>query len=380
MRIAQVVCVLPPYGGGIGVVAHFYASELVRIFKHEVDVYAPKFRKQAAYKTNYKIRKLIPWVKMGNAAYVPSLRRHLSKGNYDIVHLHYPFLGGAESVYSLKRRNKIKKLVISYHMDFVGTGLKGKVLNVYAKFHTKRMLDVADKIIVSSFDYVMDSYIRDYYLKNKNKFVELPFGVRRIYRPRNRDPYFLKKFNIKKGDKVLLFVGGLDAAHYFKGVNYLIDAMKYLDDNVKLIIAGEGELKKDYIKKSKDLGLEKRIHFAGYVERDILPEHYSLADLFVLPSVDKSEAFGLVLIESLASGTPVIASNLKGVRTVVDSGRTGLLFEPKNPRDIAAKAKMILDNPKLYEQFSQNAARVANQKYRWPKIAKKLDEVYKNIV
>jgi len=217
-------------------------------------------------------------------------------------------------------------------------------------------------------------------LKNKNKFVELPFGVRRIYRPRKKDPYFLKKFNIKEKDKVLLFVGGLDAAHYFKGVNYLINAMKYLDDNVKLIVAGEGDLKKDYIKKVKELGLEKRIHFAGYVERDILPEHYNLADLFVLPSVDKSEAFGLVLIESLAAGTPVIASNLKGVRTVVDSGRTGMLFEPKNARDIADKAKMILNNPKLYEQFSQNAARVANQKYRWPKIAKKLNDVYKNVV
>jgi glycosyltransferase involved in cell wall biosynthesis len=144
-------------------------------------------------------------------------------------------------------------------------------------------------------------------------------------------------------------------------------------------VAGEGNLKKEYMKRAKDLGLADRIYFPGYVEKDILPEHYNLADLFVLPSIDKSEAFGIVLIEALASGTPVVASNLKGVRTVVDSGRTGLLFQPRNPRDIAEKAKLILENPKLYEQFTKNAQSIANKKYRWPKIVAKLNEIYKNL-
>lgn len=378
MKIAQVVCVLPPYGGGIGVVAHFYATELSRLFGHEVHVFTPKFKENPDYKRNYKIHQLRPFLKFGNAAWVPQLRWEL-KDDFDIVHLHYPFIGGAEAVYRLKKTGKIKKLALSYHMDFVSEDFKGKILSLYSKYHTEKLLEQADKIIAASFDYLKDSAIRDYFLKHKKKFVELPFGVRRIFRGRSQDPYLLKKFKVKPDEKIILFVGGLDAAHYFKGIKYLIEAMKFLPENYKLIVAGEGNLKKEYMKQAKDLGLANRIYFPGYVEKDILPEHYNLADLFVLPSIDKSEAFGIVLIEALASGTPVIASNLKGVRTVVDSGRTGLLFQPRNSRDIAEKAKLILENPKLYEQFTKNAQSIANNKYRWPKIVAKLNEIYKNL-
>lgn len=378
MKIAQVVCVLPPYGGGIGVVAHFYATELARSFNHEVHVFTPKFKENPDYKRNYQIHQLRPFLKFGNAAWVPQLRWKL-KDDFDIVHLHYPFIGGAEAVYRLKKTGKIKKLAVSYHMDFVSEDFKGKILDLYSKYHTEKLLEQADKIIAASFDYIKDSSIRDYFLKHKKKFVELPFGVRRIFRVRSKDPYLMKKFKVKPDEKIILFVGGLDAAHYFKGIKYLIEAMKLLPENYKLIVAGEGNLKKEYMKQAKDLGLADRIYFPGYVEKDILPEHYNLADLFVLPSIDKSEAFGIVLIEALASGTPVVASNLKGVRTVVDSGRTGLLFQPRNPRDIAEKAKLILENPKLYEQFTKNAQSIANKKYRWPKIAAKLNEIYKNL-
>ncbi|MFZ5365545.1 MAG: glycosyltransferase [Patescibacteria group bacterium] len=378
MKIAQVVCVLPPYGGGIGVVAHFYAVELVKLFGHDVHVFTPSFKQLADDKRNYTIHGLRPVFRHGNAAWLPQLRWQLN--NFDIIHLHYPFLGGAEAVYHLKKAGKIKNLVISYHMDLVGAGVKSRILQMYSGFHTHRVLDQADRIIAASLDYVLDSSIREYYLSHKEKFVELPFGVRRIYRPRGKDQYFIDKYKIKKEDKVLLFVAGLDAAHYFKGVNYLIDAMKYLDDNFKLIIAGEGDLKKDYIEQSKNLGLERRVHFAGYVDKELLPEYYNLADLFVLPSIDKSEAFGLVLIEALASGVPVIASNLKGVRTVVDSGRCGLLFQPKNSRDIAEKAKIILNNPKIHEQFAKNAATGANRKYRWPNIVSRLNDIYTELI
>ncbi|HUT21865.1 MAG TPA: glycosyltransferase family 4 protein [Candidatus Bipolaricaulota bacterium] len=378
LKIAQVVCVVPPYGGGIGVVAHCYASELSRL-GHQVDVFVPRFDVDPDYKRNYNLRLLRPLIRSGNASLVPNLYWRL-KNKYDIVHLHYPFIGGTEVINSLRKKRFIKKLVVSYHMDFVGEGVKGKLLKYYASWQTPRIIKTADKVVVSSIDYMMDSSIRKFYLKDKAKFLELPFGVKRTYRVRPKDPYLLKRFKIKPEDKILLFVGGLDAAHYFKGVNYLIDAMKYLDANYKLIVVGEGDLKKTYIEQAKSIGQENRIFFTGYIESDQLPDYYALCDLFVLPSVDKSEAFGIVLVEALASGKPVIASNLKGVRTVVDSGRNGLLFEPKNSKDISDKAKIILQNTRLYAQFSENATKVANMKYRWPQIVKKLEEAYLEIL
>jgi len=190
----------------------------------------------------------------------------------------------------------------------------------------------------------------------------------------------MEKYKFKEDDIVVGFVGGLDSAHYFKGINHLITAIsKINNNNIKALIVGSGNLKKKYQDQAKKLGVGDRIIFAGYVSGDILPEHYNLTDIFVLPSVDKSEAFGLVLLEAMACGKPLIASNLKGVRSVVIPGHNGFLVEPKNPKDLADKIRFFMENRKLANQFSLNGIETANQKYRWPKVVEKLVSTYKSI-
>lgn len=380
MRIAQVVCTIPPYGGGIGVVAHQYAEKLIKR-GHQVDVFVPRSGKTKKKMSRaYELIKLYPWLRFGNAALLPQLFWKLRK--YDIVHLHFPFLGACIFVYLLKLlKGKKMVLVISYHMDLIGSGVRKKIFKFYNKHFLLRNLKVADKIIVSSYDYLSNSNIADYYEKYPEKFVEIPFGVPSAYFSQQKNPSLMKKYHFSLPDKIIGFVGGLDSAHYFKGVNYLITAISKIENqNVKALIVGEGNLRKKYMQEAEQLGVANRIIFAGYVENDFLPEHYNLFDIFILPSIDKSEAFGIVLLEAMACGVPLLASNLKGVRSVVIPGENGLLVEPKNAKDIADKINHLLKNEKLMKDFGLNGIELVNKKYRWPIIAAEVEAVYKKII
>lgn len=379
MKIAQVVCVLPPYGGGIGVVAHHYAKQLNEM-GHKVTVFTTKTKKEIPYNYDYSVKWLWPLWRIGNSAVLPQLFWRLRK--FDIVHLHFPFFGGAIFVYLLKLfYGKKIKLVLSYHMDVIGIGLREKYFRFYNKFILHKIINVSDKIIVSSFDYIESSNVAHYYFNHRQKFVEIPFGVDAQYSPHQKNPSLLKKYHLEPDDKVIGFVGGLDPAHYFKGINYLITAISRIaNPKVKALIVGKGSLMSKYQAQAKSLGVSDRVIFAGYVSNELLPEHYNLFDIFILPSVDKSEAFGLVLLEAMACGKPLIASNLHGVRSVVLPGQNGLLVEPKNPKDIVDKINYLLQNEKITEGFKLNGLQMANEKYRWPKIVDRLYEVYKSFL
>lgn len=379
MKIAQVVCVLPPYGGGIGNVAHQYAIELVKL-GHQVDVFVPKRQQYDNFHYLYNIIPIRACFYIGLSAFLPQLMWRLK--NYDIVHLHLPFFGAAYFVYLAKNLMKNKfKLVVSYHMDVIGTGLKKKIFSIYNKYVLPKIIKSADKIIISSVDYIQESKISEYYFKYQSQFQEIPFGVSEKFKLLPKRGDLIKKYQIKPTDFIVGFVGGLDSAHYFKGVNILITAISKINNpNVKALIVGEGNLKKDYQALAIQLNIEKRIIFAGYVKEEELPDHYNLFDIFILPSIDKSEAFGLVILEAMACGRPIIASYLKGVRTTFNQGEQGFFVEPQNPKDIADKINILITNPKLRRQFSSNGLKLVWKKYRWPLIVKKLESVYLEVL
>jgi len=137
--------------------------------------------------------------------------------------------------------------------------------------------------------------------------------------------YINERF-IKKNRLELLFVGGLDRAHYFKGFNVMLDALAGLAAaNWRLTVVGDGELRPSYAARAAALGLEKKISWAGRVSEADKIRAYQNADLLLLPSINSNEAFGFVLIEALACGVPVIAADLPGVRRVFSDRQEGLL-------------------------------------------------------
>lgn len=378
LKIAQVVCLLPPRAGGIAMVAHSYAEQLSKR-GHDVTVFVPRHKSKDA-KKRYKVKALIPPLKIGLGAIMPQLMWRLWK--FDIVHFHYPLFGSSVFVALLKRlRGSKMKLVLTYHMDVNLTGWRKLYEMVCRSFFLDFILKAADKIIVSSEDYIENSRIQDYYFKNINKFEEIPFGVAKVFKPERKDVALLNKYGLSESDKIVMFVGGLGASHYFKGINYLVKAFTHIkDEQVKCLIVGNGNLKQHYERLTKRLKLEKRIKFTGYGEPEMMPKYFNLADVFILPSINNSEAFGIVLIEAMACGKPVIASNLKGVRSVVDTGINGLLVEPKNSRDIANKIDYFFENPDRLTKFGKNCLESVEKKYRWSVVIDKLEKIYYKLI
>ncbi|MEA2065202.1 MAG: glycosyltransferase family 4 protein [Patescibacteria group bacterium] len=379
MRIASITCVFPPYKGGIGNAALDNAEELKKQGA-EIVIFTPRaFLRNKKIPTLVRVNKMFPVFKYGNGAILAQLFWKLK--NFDIIHLHYPFFGSAEIVWLLKKFNKTEaKLIITYHMDVIGNGLLGKFFQLHYKFLMPRILSSADKIIVSSFDYVEHSKIKNIFKEYTNKFAEIPFSIDLDrFRPRQRPSSLIKKYRIKENEKIILFVGRLDRAHYFKGVNFLIKAFYKLTqktDNVRLIIVGDGDMKFEYQQTAFNFGLRDNVIFTGEASNKDLTRFYNLSDIFVLPSIDKSEAFGIVLLEAMASGIPVIASNLPGVRSLVENGINGFLTEPKNADDLTEKMRLILKNDELKKNMGINGRKIAEKKYNPEIIGNKLNKLF----
>ena len=375
MRIAQIVCVLPPYGGGLGSVAHYYASGLTRLGQ-EVTVFVPRANYDLTAEKNYRVRELRPWLRVGLGAIVPQLLWRL--GGFDLIHFHQPFLGASWPVIFLKLlKGKKIKLVISYQQDLTLSGWRKFYYWLGTKTALPLLLRLADKIIVSSFDYASGSIINGYYLAHQKKFAEIPFGAREEFQPRSKDQRLLAKYGFDTDDKIILFVGGLDSAHYFKGVDLLIEAVAGIDDpKVKALIVGSGDLKEKYQQQSVEKGVEQRVKFAGYVTDADLPSYYNLADVFTLPSRNKAEAFGIVLVEAMASGVPLVATDLRGVRTVVRDGVSGLIARAGSADDLKEKLLRVLSDEQLAEKLRRQGLALAQQEYRWPPIIDKLNQLY----
>jgi glycosyltransferase involved in cell wall biosynthesis len=173
----------------------------------------------------------------------------------------------------------------------------------------------------------------------------------------------------------VFFLARLDRTHYFKGLHLLIDAVARLPDAI-LVVGGDGEWRAQYQARA-DVSLGTRARFVGDVPDDSLAAYYRAADVVALPSVDRTEAFGLVLLEALACGTPVVASRLPGVRTLVDEGRTGYLVEPGNVDELAHKiARCIQESAVL----GANAQASVRARYGWPTIAQQLLDLYQRLL
>ena len=367
MKIAVVTPVWPPYRGGIGTVAYNQARVLgERGF--EVTVLTPDYGQDHALtpcltKEGVRIEFIKPVLKYGNAAWVPDLVKRLKE--FDVVILQYPFFGGMRAVYRSKKRHNFK-LIVNYNMDVVGSGLKGLVFWYATKFFLPRMVALADFVLASSADYAQHSALGRFWNSERSKFKIIPNGVD------------VKRFAFSGSprERLVLFVGGLDAAHYFKGVEYLIKAVPLVGyDDFKVVIAGQGKLRERYERLVEELGVSDRIKFAGGVSDDCLVKLYQMAMVTVLPSIDQSESFGIVLAESLACGTPVIASDLPGVRSVFENNVSGLVVDPRDIQALAGGLKHVLENQEKTRAMGLSGRKLAEEKYDWEEIGDQLNNL-----
>ena len=200
------------------------------------------------------------------------------------------------------------------------------------------------------------------------------------FKPSDSNSDFKKNLNISPDKKIILFVGGLDKAHYFKGVEYLIRSVKFLHlkDDFKIVIAGRGELQSEYRALAEEFRVKDKILFTGGISDSALVKLYQIADVTVLPSIDRSESFGIVLLESMAMGTPIVASDLPGVRSVFEEGITGFVSKIKDPEDIAAKIGNVLNDHEKLSEMKKSCRELVEKKYSWNNIGEELFEIVLN--
>jgi len=356
MKIIHLVCTFPPYQGGMGNSVKEMVERLALTDPScDITVVCPRYglREVAPVSTLYSVRRCSSWLRCGNAAVINGLKQIWQSA--DIVHLHYPFYGTDALVWYFKKRHPHTKLVIHYHMDPQADGWKGRIFKIWQKLFLKQLLTQAEAITCASLDYWRHSSAGRIDGLSDKLFI-IPFTVdTNRFQPRSKDQTLLETYGLMSEVPIILMVGGLDKAHYFKGVPVLLQALARLKAKLgknycRGIIVGEGNLRDKYYKMAQALGLDQDIVFIGKVEQNKLPAIYNLADLFVLPSINSCEAFGLVLLEAMASGLPCLASNLPGVREVIDPPRNGLLVEPNNADDLANKISQLLaDDLKLKE-------------------------------
>jgi glycosyltransferase involved in cell wall biosynthesis len=296
---------------------------------------------------------------------------------FDLIHLHYPFVFGAEMV-SLAAWLHRTPVVVTFHNDLIGEGARANLFTRYQRFAAALIVPSAECICVVSQDHYRSSRLRTQLGKSEPSVMELPNGVDATLFQPGQTTGIRARHSIPYDASAVLFVAALDRAHRFKGLDRLLRAMVILSD-AWLLVIGDGELRRAYEEISRDLGVASRTVFAGAIPQLRLPPYYRCADLTVLPS-SPPESFGLVLIESLACGTPVVASNIPGVRAVVTNGEDGLLAEPGDVHDLAKKVGRLLDDPKRCREMGRRGRRNVLRCYTWTRIAGLLIQVYEGVL
>lgn len=372
MRIAHIVSTFPPQIGGMGMVCADEAEALVKQ-GHEVVVFTLKYPHlldlaEFDKKFSFKVFRLQPLIKLGDAGLVPQLAWRLR--GFDLVHLHYPFYGGAEWL----TFSKIP-LVISYHMDAQTGGFKKLAQKLYDSFWPKILFAKAKKII--SVDGIGAAPPK-FYREAKNKLVAVPNGVdTEIFKPRSVTAGELNLPELE-GKKIILFCGNTLPV---KRLDLLLEAIKILnDDSVALLVVGDGYHLEKYRQMARDLGISRQTHFVGHCADKVkIAKYYNLAVCLALPS--DYESFSLVTVEAMASGLPVVASDIDALKNKITSGKEGFLFKRGSVQELAAALQKILNmSPTERQAMGEKARQKAEAEYSWQKHIDGLLAVYKNAV
>lgn len=372
--VLQTVEELGKRGHDVEVLTPLYRDPMPETIEEQYE--EPAMKEQIDY-----ARRFTPSIQYGNAARIPKVKSMLE--TFDLVHLHYPFYGTANLVRQWKNRNPHTPLVITYHMDTRAPGWKGLIFKWYNKYWMPKILRSADLIIGSSEDYIDASDARALRDEMPEKWKTLPFGVDiERFVPRENPSEVFEELELDPSVPTVLFVGGMDKAHYFKGVEVLLKALKQVKDQghaIQAIMVGDGDLRESYQRKAYNLGLQDIVSFAGRVEDEVLPHVYNAADLFILPSTTRGEAFGMVLLESMASGVPVLASDIAGVRSVAADG--GVVVPPGDYMALGDAIVSHFDQvPEEREKKAMEVREKAEEQYSWEHIVNLLETWYGELV
>ena len=348
MKVLHIYKDYYPVLGGIGNHVRLLCNELAedKNFQVQVLVTNERFKTVIERNSNFEVIKASRILKFASTPISLSLFKWIARLKADIVHLHFPFPPGEIACLLL---GHYKKMVITYHSDIVRQKLLG---TLYSPILSK-VLRKADTIIVQSPAYAKNSR---HLSKHFDKCKIIPsFIDTQCFQGRNERK--IEEIKSKYGSSLALFVGKF---RYYKGVNHLIEAAG--KTNCSFLLIGNGYLEKDLKSLVYAKGLSHKVHFMNNVDEEELPSYYQASDIFVLPSIHRSESFGLVLLEAMACGIPIISTELgTGTSWVNLHNQTGLVIPPRDSEALAnAMNHLLLDKDKRLRFGKAGIERVRN--------------------
>ncbi len=360
MRVALCTDYFYPKIGGITTHVEGLAKELMKR-GHEVAV----FTKRAQYNDEnfpFRVYRVNSFFKTERTLDIPvldELKSALNSYSPDVIHGHHAFSPMSLFSISIGRRMGTRTVLTNHSISILYDFDKLWYPSSYILLPYRQLIGMADKIIaVSGAAATFISHFTDKSIR------VIPNGV--------NTSDFCHNGKVYDG-RSMLFVGRFS---YRKGIYILLEAMReVLDkrDNAMLTIAGAGTAAPLQLL-AKGMGIDERVRVIQNADRGDLLDLYKHSNVFVMPSVF-GESFGIVLIEAMAAGTPIVATNQGGISEVVEDGKTGFLVEKYNSGKLAEAIIAILGDQKLFERMS-NACTIAAKRYDWSRIGDEIEEAY----
>lgn len=322
------------------------------------------------FKTTFEEIGSVRAVKAGRLATVASTPLSLSlplwlgRLEADIVHLHFPYPLG-ELSYLL--RGGGRKAVVTYHSDVVR---QRALLKLYQPF-LWRFLEKVRRIIATSPPYIQSS---PYLSPFAHKCAVIPYGID-LTLFRSLDDERTEALRGRYGSPLILFVGQL---RYYKGLGYLIEAMQGIQ--AKLLVIGQGPMEREWRALSERLGVADKVLFLGQVTSEELVRHYTASELLVLPSCQRSEAFGIVQLEAMACGRPVVSTELgTGTSYANLDGQTGLVVPPGEPAALREAIDNLLRDEALRRRLGERARERVRREFSAQMMVDKVIALYQTL-
>ncbi|MEA3491479.1 MAG: glycosyltransferase [Campylobacterota bacterium] len=319
---------------------------------------------------NYTVYRTASYGILSSTSMSPNMIVQLWKRHkdYDVIDVHHPDPMAFLALFIVRPKTK---LVIHWQSDIVRQQFLAKLFLPLQNWVLKR----ADRVILASETYGKHSPDIQNYLE---KMEVVPIGIedKSLQVDNKKREEIRSKYSNRK---IILALGRLVT---YKGFDNLVEAANYLDDDYIILIGGTGPEEESLTASIENHHLQERVKMLGYISEEEKYAYFDAATLFCLPSVTKAEAFGVVLIEAMAFGKPIVLSNIEGsgMNWVNQEGVTGLQVEPRDPKVLAQAIKKICSDRELYQLFSDNATQRFQDLFKREKMIDSLIKLYSSII
>lgn len=368
MKVLQFGKFFPPDTGGMESVIGDLTNGLSKEIACDVLCCNSKNKTEIDNSHNYQIIRTASLIKLFSTSISPALVYWLKKigNNYDIIHLHLPDPMASLAYFLVRPKGG---LVLHWHSDIIRQKI---FLFLYDPLQFW-ILKKSDKIIATSSRYAQGSrYLKKY----QHKTVVIPLGL--DVEKFKKSEFAIKEIKNKFKNKPIVF--SLGRLIYYKGYEFLIEAMKSVE--AYLLIGGSGSLERKLQKQIEDCNMGKKVFLLGKIKNEDLGSYYQVCDVFCLPSIYKSEAFGLVQSEAMFFGKPVVSTDIIGSGTawVNQDGETGFTVPPRDSDALAAAINKIINNPKIKLKMGVNSKRRFEDNFTIDIMVEKTIKLYKELI